>query len=261
MMQSIYAQASVVLVWLGEANLHEGSNIALKYVKNANHWLENPTTVKRELSTASLKLALLALFSREYWKRVWIVQEFLLATDITIVCGNDTCRWSDLARLYRSLGAASLSSSNLFDGLNDFIDPILTSPAGQIISNRLAWQTSRHGYTLEKLLIMWPEQECEDVRDRVFGLLGLASMRDTYGTISADYSKTVPQLYEEVLRQVTSAYKWQSLDARIGFTMSLAALLNIEDETMNEREREQYDIANRDFCFGKKWVQNYYRRP
>jgi hypothetical protein len=246
LMHSIYAQAAVVLVWLGEADHEEKSHVAIEFIMSANHRLENPAIVLKELASKSLSSALLALFTRQYWKRVWIIQEFLLATDLTILCGKDTCRWSELARLYRSLGAVSLSSGPSFPGLYRLVDPILASPAGEIVSNRIAWE-SRHHYSLVQLVLMWPKQQCEDVRDRVFGLLGLVSLWHSESPVLADYSKTIIQIYEDVLKEAGPHYG--SIDARMGLTISLTDILGLNVDTMDDQEKGRWRAANYEFHY------------
>ena len=89
-----------------------------------------------------------------------------------------------------------------------------------------------------KVLVTWQEQECEAARDKVFGMLGLVSVWDPkQGPMSADYTKSVPQLFRDVLLQVKSNFAYESVDARMGFIMSLHRLLRLSSIHMQEYER------------------------
>jgi hypothetical protein len=43
------------------------------------------------------------LVKREYWKRVWIIQEIFRARKIAIHCGTSELPWACLARFFRRL--------------------------------------------------------------------------------------------------------------------------------------------------------------
>jgi hypothetical protein len=117
------------------------------------------------------------------------------------------------------------------------------------VSNKLAWTAHpRHFFSFEKLPIMWPEQECEDRRDRVFGILGLVSAWDhRSGPISADYTKMIHQFYCDVLEQVKPYYRTASDEVRIGFTNSLRGILGFDN--MNAEEEEESGLATRRFHY------------
>jgi hypothetical protein len=139
--------SSIVSVWLREADLQEESHEAAKFIAAANHRLENPVVAMEELSTPKLGPSLIVLFTRQYWKRLWIVQEALLATDLVFLCGNDVFRWSSLATLFQLLGAVSISSGSIFHGINELVDPLLASPArGRLFRITLAPRRTRRAF-------------------------------------------------------------------------------------------------------------------
>jgi hypothetical protein len=112
LMRSVYAQASIVLVWLGEVDPQTASHTAVEFITAANRRLDDPVVAMRELSDAALWSSLRALFNRQYWKRLWIVQETILAPDLIFFCGKDLFRLTNLATLFWSLGAVSLESGH-----------------------------------------------------------------------------------------------------------------------------------------------------
>jgi hypothetical protein len=126
----------------------------------------------RQLSDPQLRDSLLRMFNKPYWSRLWIVQEVFLAKDILVLDGCGLCWWKDIFRWFRFLEVFAFQNK---DGVlrKSALDPMFTSPARRLVSNWVEWKESRNGYPLHQLLIMWPDQDCEDVRDKVFGVLGL----------------------------------------------------------------------------------------
>ena len=91
MMTDIYWKAISVAIWLGPDA--DGSDAALELLKD----LKKEERARRRLSemvtsrSASDDLqSLVALFKREYWDRLWIVQEVLNARSEKVYCGAAT---------------------------------------------------------------------------------------------------------------------------------------------------------------------------
>jgi hypothetical protein len=51
-----------------------------------------------------------AICSRPYWSRLWIVQELLMASEIIVKCGNDEFTWNNFALFFRRLRGWSSST-------------------------------------------------------------------------------------------------------------------------------------------------------
>ena len=88
LMSRIYSEASLVLVWLGENA--DNSSLAFNDIMTG-HAMITEQTVR----------ALISLLSRPYWKRMWIVQEIILAQSIYLLCGHDTVSWTALLSYIR----------------------------------------------------------------------------------------------------------------------------------------------------------------
>lgn len=101
-----------------------------------------------------------------------------------------------------------------------------------IASNWAAWKDRTgklgRGYPLHRVLLMWPDQQCEDSRDRVFGVIGMVDW-GTSTPMSADYTKSTFALHEKVLEHVRPSYANASRNAKYGFALSMAKMLRIED--------------------------------
>jgi len=88
LMSKVYTQASEVLIWLGNEanNSHKGKK-------------------KLKLSHRGVMTSLL---SRQYWGRLWIVQEVFLAKSLTLMCGKQTITWQELSNHVRRHGFDAL---------------------------------------------------------------------------------------------------------------------------------------------------------
>jgi hypothetical protein len=95
MMKRIYESADQVVIWLGEAIEHTGRAFeklkeAAEYIKNLDprETTKPPQWVKDELFGTEAWAALMDLFGREWWTRVWVIQEVAVAKKVMITCGN-----------------------------------------------------------------------------------------------------------------------------------------------------------------------------
>jgi hypothetical protein len=90
-MGRIYHEATRVVVWLGASD--PSSRLAFKVLLSAE-WIEVIRSSKDPEKSTERDHQLNAIFSlltRAYWKRLWIIQEVLMARDLIIQCGSDNC--------------------------------------------------------------------------------------------------------------------------------------------------------------------------
>jgi hypothetical protein len=192
LMSQIYSQARLVLVWLGPEA--DDSHLALSYVKNRP---TNTTSTERDYFTAQLSVrriyeAVLAFYHRPYWSRLWIQQELVLASDILVLCGVETCDWEGL----------EYTANLCLTGLQSKIH---AAPGNITIRRRSIWHNSTgHAKTLDWVFQFWgslADLHCGDSRDRIFGLLGLIekSARGTLGLLEADYRQSRADILFRIL--------------------------------------------------------------
>jgi hypothetical protein len=84
-MGEIYARAKEVWVWLGQPVTKTKS--AIDFITNEE--LREPTIEQSE--------GLEQLFNRSFWKRIWIVQEIMLAPELRVFCGDVSFPWHALS--------------------------------------------------------------------------------------------------------------------------------------------------------------------
>ncbi|KAI9765876.1 MAG: hypothetical protein M1839_005292 [Geoglossum umbratile] len=156
---------------------------------------------KRSASSVLVTSAILALFSRNYWKRLWIIQEILLAQDLVVCCGQKQIHWGSFESFWNEL--VCISSEDSVERY-PYIDQVEPSNAMALVVQRI---DDHNQYTfhnrrrqLDELLEIHWDAQCTDIRDKVFGLLGLISTEGKHSPFIADYSMSVEEVYSYTLR-------------------------------------------------------------
>jgi hypothetical protein len=49
------------------------------------------------------------LFRRAYWRRIWIIQEILLAQELIVICGSVQFQWTPLEALSAEISRTDVS--------------------------------------------------------------------------------------------------------------------------------------------------------
>nr|XP_036583874.1 heterokaryon incompatibility protein [Colletotrichum truncatum]KAF6793133.1 heterokaryon incompatibility protein [Colletotrichum truncatum] len=100
-MDKIYATAERVAVWLGPASASEKSGLAFESLLGV---VENskeepfPALIGDLINSKPAVEAIVSLFERSYWKRLWVMQEVFYAQRIEIYCGTDKIGWDALMK-------------------------------------------------------------------------------------------------------------------------------------------------------------------
>ena len=188
-MAQIYQEATRVVVWLGAPD--SSSAIAFELLSSPSKWTAfiQPSNDLEVLSRENRQLsALHSLLSREYWKRLWIIQEFLMAQKFVLQCGNDLCpqfRVSWLFQLLKGRPKVSEQTPNVREVQErlSFLRAILSSTPVRLVLRRgmeesVKLTRSRPGPVplepLYNLFENYNSAQCEDPRDRILGLRSLA---------------------------------------------------------------------------------------
>ena len=190
-MSDIYRRASYVYVWLGTSDAEtEAVMQKLKisfrgYHKNRSMMatsskrrklLPEPSDLEEIEPPSSTQLK--HFFSSPYWRRLWIVQEIMLARYIRVICGETLLSWEELQR-FCSTGLKSL-----------------TRRAVDAIPHQVIWLAqhalSARKYSYLNLLLTFSSNECHDPRDKVYGLQGLVELKDK---LEIDYGKPMEAVF------------------------------------------------------------------
>ena len=233
-MSDIYSRAESVIVWLGVEDeyikpaymlLEEGPHSdgvrewvdRLTSLSMIGDGLYEPPVDKKKpgwkFSAKHKSIALMQLLDRNWWRRVWIIQEFALARDIHMFSGTVELNWR---ALFLTLHNATLPNK---DGSDSWLEQLLESAHREHISGLEAYllmdmrlrstkakcatylqqqrpQGQGRRLSLQSLGSMSWCFNASDPRDKVFALLALASQTNTNTTpIIADYSTPTSDLF------------------------------------------------------------------
>jgi hypothetical protein len=216
-MGDIFMLATRVVAWIGPA--FKGSNLALATLKDIAQnivWKSNrackarpgcsdPPWHKCDISpqfNTLTEITIGNLFSRPWFRRLWVVQEIHLSSPSSIVqCGRETMLWTDLQ------GAAMILISKHDDGTKGRLQRHLWEIA------RICFYTK--GTKLDDLLWKYHDLGCQLPHDRIYGLMNLAPPGWT-SRIEPEYSKSVLEVYREAFLEISRFYGRVDLLLRTG---------------------------------------------
>jgi hypothetical protein len=183
-MGNIYRNARQVIIWLGMESPSSWNAFSCirGYSRAPISWL---TAIADNSWEAFVELC-----DRSYWHRLWIIQEVVLEKELEIHCGNSQLHWEELVKVCKNL-----SSIPELDGDPPIFKKVRKNIVFHLIRLREARGMSKT--TLRELLETCEKSLCADPRDKIYGLLGLAD--DIRGPISADYSKSLFDIYKDVI--------------------------------------------------------------
>ena len=184
-MKEIYRKAIHVIIWLGKETAEDADAFSLLNrfdqlfatkgvidvggVENILHRLELPSDDSQEWT------ALVKLFQRPWFQRIWVLQEAVMARKITVVCGSYLVAWDLIYRL-----ALCVQSSGML-GIYQ-VDPHAPGISCAIVIGKLkiAHEVAHSGeWTLLELLRLTRRYNATDFRDKVFALHGVVTVLDS----------------------------------------------------------------------------------
>jgi hypothetical protein len=180
MMDQIYRSADAVYAWIGPMTVDSEDFFENVHIISGQRDKRFGTTNDHD-SYEALMNNYHDIAGRAYWRRLWIIQEFVLARNLWIFCGPAVTNWKHFeyaitlrvehlrfARGNYSSNAASLHS---------------------LLCSRSVTQTN----SLSNLVQNFKSSQCHDSRDRIFGLLSLADKADVQA-VQVDYGKPLLQV-------------------------------------------------------------------
>jgi hypothetical protein len=207
LMTEIYTKAYSVAIWLGPQadNSHMAVDLMHEIVaaEVEGDWLVKEIIHSRTKLVAFQALAI--LFRREYWNRVWVVQEVANGSDITVYCGNIAAPFSlyaDASKLFSKYNTELVRASReaVVDGSTA---PVSRGSTGlfnwsNILSTLGPGGLRNPGRGMLNALLFHRDKHCSDPRDKVYGLLGILSLeeRDCFGV---DYNISMNEVYTNVV--------------------------------------------------------------
>lgn len=210
-MRDIYAGAYSTFVWLGEGT--DRSDRAMTYFGKFSDGVDmNKVVKKHEYNKPMLDgpkvdqllreyednrsawYGLGELTIREYFHRLWIVQEVIVSSTVIAFCGKRCLAFYILTSM---LAIANDNQLATVDGDMSYYRAAITHLHLFRSSHRQGDLPLRHWVTLYAF-----RQKCADDKDRVWALLGLASDRYAPGLIGLKYEDSINDTYEAVARHI-----------------------------------------------------------
>ncbi|KAE8442962.1 hypothetical protein EG329_002500 [Mollisiaceae sp. DMI_Dod_QoI] len=211
LMKDIYIKAFAVIVWLGDAA--DDSDKAVDFISTSILWALGDEIAWQEWWSRHFEgdppnhegigsempwKALLQLFFRDYWRRLWIIQELALNRNMSLfLCGQRQLSRNMILRMCRS----SVKDVEMIDTLIankdilwKYLDDILT--CRELARN--AWQKSPQSNSG-----LGRKANVKDSKDRVYGLLGLLPS-SIANQIRPNYDLSQRQVYTQFARAMLS---------------------------------------------------------
>ncbi|KAF2966128.1 hypothetical protein GQX73_g7454 [Xylaria multiplex] len=211
LMRELYSSSSFTIAWLGSPD--DSSNIALELLTRERGVYSAPGRGiqlhphKEQRKEYYEKRALLRkLDDRPYWKRMWIMQEFILPPKLLILCGPTGVWWDDMRRSHGMNNEFCIHMAPLF-------------------KRRYMMHSEGIKFQFVRLLNIAKYRACTRPFDRIFALLGLAMPDDLRG-LQVDYNMPTQTLYRNVVRLLERVVK--SEKAWVRLTQDLAEALDLQ---------------------------------
>ncbi|ROW04628.1 hypothetical protein VPNG_07397 [Cytospora leucostoma] len=206
LMGQIYRQAAKTVVWLAEAT--EDTDQAIEFLSQL---AERRPDLRRDVKKYGKRMpraleghigwkSLERLLSLPWWRRVWTLQEFVLARHLRFYCGTKSiCR----PEFRRGMMAVELCSP---------LDKHIESRVWHTAWNRrrlMQWYEDdqrKENMSLVSLMAFCGDYQATDPRDRIWALYGLLREEDRQMMGYPTYGSDVKSLYTSLVKACVDTY-------------------------------------------------------
>jgi hypothetical protein len=210
LMSEVYSHAKRAHVWLGSPDVGQGENLrSLRLDLDA--YAPNSSWNPRSL------VGLSYVCSRNYWRRLWIVQELLLSRTASVHCGHFAFSWEELSQLARLPLPAVIETPDRITWWDAWVFPRPDDFFKQDAQDRMmfdGWQFAlrlfhyRHewlsrgdgttaqtsGLRIHRAVTAFQFQQCRDMHDKIYALIGLLDAQGR-SMIIPSYRGSLDQLF------------------------------------------------------------------
>jgi hypothetical protein len=224
-MDFIYGRAQNVLVWLGNHKPPpwiEDGNIS----DMISDWSSG-----RYDTWVETMYWLHQLIHKEYWKRVWIIQEIGMAHALEIYFGSRSIKWMEFYELVDKYNKACASYPT--------VDPNI-GIIDKLHALRQAKYRGGESYSLSHLLKSFQDSFASVMHDKIYGFVGMSN--DHFDNrIPVDYTKSPFELYRDVIvfQNISKVDKERNKMEMVYFSALVRNLLSRTSELTNRVGRER----------------------
>jgi hypothetical protein len=214
-MGDIYSEAAQVIVWLGERN--QTSDLAFDLLEKLGAstkqdfldyaaLVPNPTSftpvagyqgppivAPREINDNDIEALKATFLKRDWWTRLWVVQEVTVARSVFLLCGDRPLWWHTLNKVLRG-GTFHWARSDMS------LYARLSRPLSEYINMSMQCRSaygSRITRHLDQWLVFYHDRGCSDPRDLIYALLGISKFPRPDLRPVPDYTKAVDVVFRE----------------------------------------------------------------
>lgn len=207
LMKRIYQTVEMVLVWLGTGDKLTGLSMSVLNLK-VDEFQDRVS--RKKLDRDELR-EIRKICEMRYWRRVWILQEIVLARNYLVISDEDYVPMEKfekaLARLTEANWNWARRPTNMFQLPIVRVQTGLIPPGETAAQEIVRWRNIKGK---KSPLIDWLRIclrygfEATDPRDYVYTLLGISN--DCKGKIEPDYSQPATQVYSSTLAVTGLSY-------------------------------------------------------
>ncbi|KAE8394461.1 HET-domain-containing protein [Aspergillus alliaceus] len=191
LMRAIYAQANRVIVWLGEAMADGDKALKTIHYLAEDKSLQDKSLLAQNWDTS--EAACLRLLQREWFQRIWVLQEVGVARCISIICGS--------VEVNGHIFCEGLSNLRHSVKLPRSILPVLSLIRGALF--RPSYDIDSHGtLAIGELLDMYRNHNATKPHDKVYALLGLSKENTDKAGLKPNYRLQWNEVFKQVAMHI-----------------------------------------------------------
>ncbi|KAF5482953.1 Heterokaryon incompatibility protein 6, OR allele [Colletotrichum siamense] len=242
-MGELYRHAEEVLCWLGHPELIVGHLLALleKFITlvprvawkswpiTDDRWRQVWEDVHASQPQHDCPSQLKCLMAKEWFSRVWIIQEVANARKASIGCSEG---WISAKAFAIAPTLLNVRLSNQCQAVIDIMPGLTRRQLGQAQKTNIC-----------SLLWTFRESQSSDPRDRLYALSGLASdLRGKEGSIVADYTKSEEAVTEDILSYLYADDTSTKTTSQLGLAEVQAAIPKLSGMALEKIVSAKLDV-------------------
>lgn len=199
MMPKIFKKAECTIVWLGSSYNNSDAvmaTLAKPLSRPECKTLWDVVTHWTHVIADLVDLGICDLCERQYWHRLWVVQELWVSECILLMCGTKIAPWMN----FKAFSGYFLPTES--DRLKNAMQRLEETPAARMC---ILLQSRAKNTTFWKVILATQHLRCADIRDKAYAILGLFA-NDNAGkkkpAMKPDYTLSIPAFVNAVLNEV-----------------------------------------------------------
>ncbi|KFY27601.1 hypothetical protein V493_03402 [Pseudogymnoascus sp. VKM F-4281 (FW-2241)] len=225
-MNQIYSKSAFTLIWLGREDSYTTTAVSTiaKLAPAMERFVNSDIRpysdgsedayIKAGIPYISLQEweSLAVLFQRQYFRRLWIIQENILSNLILSYCGSIEIPWRDFCVVAQLL---ELRQGKMGERISSKYVPLdqasrcIEGSVVQLCNWKERWQEGNNAarpreLSEENLIFDTWHFQATDPRDKIYGIYSLLNLGTSTSKWKVDYEKSVDQVFAEATKRIIS---------------------------------------------------------